>query len=263
MAEHASDIVVRPAGRGWPRWLAALLFGVLLLLALLIGSWFLRACAPVDASTNLSTLETPAPPAPEPPTDPTPVLKAALDEAQGDEKNLTAELAALQADLKSKVAACKPVEPPKPPPPPPPPVAKAAPPPPPAPLPADRWAQKDLGMLQGCWRLGHDTEGSIGVNGRVERCAVKAGRICFGGNGAGERQTTADCPRTGIIRCTAPISARFGNDSTLGTTQPAVKCNPGGTGWNGPPNSLTCRRVSDTLAICRDRLNFEHEFRRE
>ena len=183
-------------------------------------------------------------------------MKAALDDAQGDEKTLEAELAALQADLRNKVALCKPVEPPKPPPPP---VAKA----PPAPLPADRWAQKDLGMLQGCWRLGHDTEGSIGVNGRVERCAVKAGRICFATNGTGERQTTADCPRTGIIRCTAPISARFGNDSTLGTTQPAVQCNPGGTGWNGPPNSLTCRRVSDTLAICRDRLNFEHEFRRE
>jgi hypothetical protein len=130
-------------------------------------------------------------------------------------------------------------------------------------LPADRWAQKDLGMLQGCWQLGHDTEGSIGVNGRVQRCAVKAGRICFSANGTGERQTTADCPRTGVIRCTAPITARFGNDSTLGTTQPAVQCNPGGTGWNGPPNSLTCRRVSDTLAICRDRLNFEHEFRRE
>jgi hypothetical protein len=157
------------------------------------------------------------------------------------------------------VAQCKPVEPPKPPPPPP--VAKA--PPPPPPLPADRWAQKDLGMLQGCWRLGHDTQGNIGVGGRSEACAVKAGRICFGGNGGGERQTTAVCPGTGTITCTAPITARFGNDTSLGTTQPAVRCNPTGTSWNGPPNSLTCRRVSDVLAICRDRLNFEHEFRRE
>jgi hypothetical protein len=57
MADHASDIVARPAGRGWPRWLAALLFGVLLLLTLFIASWFLRACAPVDPSTNVSTLE--------------------------------------------------------------------------------------------------------------------------------------------------------------------------------------------------------------
>lgn len=255
MAEHASPIQARPAGRGWSRWLAALLLGVLLLLALLIASWFLRTCAPVDPSTNLTMLETPAPLAPPPPPDPTSVLRASLADAQADDKKLQAELAALQADLKSKVALCKPVEPPKAPPP----VAKA----PPAPLPADRWAQKDLGMLQGCWRLGHDTRGSIGVSGRTESCAVKAGRICFQGNGSGERQTTAVCPGAGTIRCTAPITARFGNDTTLGTTQPAVNCNPAGTSWNGPPNSLTCRRVSDTLAICRDRLNFEHEFRRE
>jgi hypothetical protein len=259
MAAYPPDIVARPAGRGWSRWLAALLFGLLLLLTLLIASWFLRACAPVDPSTNLSTLETPAPPAPEPPPDPTSVLKTALDDAQGDEKNLKAELAALQADLRNKLASCKPVEPPKPPPPP---VAKAPPPPPP-PLPADRWAQKDLGMLQGCWRLGHDTQGNIGGGGRSVACTVKAGRICFQANGSGERQSTAVCPGTGTVTCTAPITARFGNDSSLGTTQPAVRCSPTGTSWTGPPNSLTCRRVSDVLAICRDRLNFEHEFRRE
>jgi hypothetical protein len=259
MAEFSYQSAVRPTGRGWSRWLAALLVGLLLLLTLLIASWFLRACAPVDPSTNLTALETPAAPAPPPPIDPTLALKASLDDAADDEKKLRAELAALQADLRDKVAQCKPVEPSKPPPPPP--VAKA--PPPPPPLPADRWAQKDLGMLQGCWRLGHDTQGNIGLGGRAESCAVKAGRICFQGNGSGERQTTAVCPGTGTITCTAPITARFGNDTSLGTTQPAVRCNPTGTSWNGPPNSLTCRRVSDSLAICRDRLNFEHEFRRE
>lgn len=242
--------------QGRSQWLAALLLGLLLLLALLIVSWFLRACAPVDPSTNLTTLETPAPPAP-PPTDPTPVLKASLDDARADEKKLQAGLAALQADIKRKVALCKPVEPPKPPPPPP--VAKA----PPPPLPADRWVKKDLGLLQGCWRLGQDTQGNIGIGGRSETCTVKAGRICFEGNGSGQRQTTAVCPKTGAISCAAPITARFGNDTTLGTTQPAVSCSQAGTIWNGPPNSLTCRRVSDTLAVCRDRLGFEHEFRRE
>ena len=128
MAEYSSQIAVRPAGRGWPRWLAALLVGVLLLLTLLIASWFLRACAPVDPSVNLTALETPAPPAPPPPIDPTLALKASLDEGADDEKKLKIELAALQADLRNKVALCKPVEPPKPPPPPPP-VAKAPPPP--------------------------------------------------------------------------------------------------------------------------------------
>ena len=47
MAEYPSQIVARPVWRGWPRWLAALLVGVLLLLTLLIASWF---CAPVRRS---------------------------------------------------------------------------------------------------------------------------------------------------------------------------------------------------------------------
>ena len=102
-----------PAGLGWSRWLSGLLFGLLLLLLLLITSWMLRACAPVDPSLNVATLETPAPPAPEAPPDPTPLLKASLDDTQADEKKLRAELASLQQDLDKKVAMCKPVEPPK------------------------------------------------------------------------------------------------------------------------------------------------------
>ncbi|MBI2735586.1 MAG: hypothetical protein HYX38_03410 [Rhodospirillales bacterium] len=123
-----------PARLAWAPWLSALLFGLLLLLLLLITSWLLRACAPVDPSLNIATLETPAPPAPEPPPDPTPLLKASLDSEEADQNKLKAELAALEAELKDKVEQCKPIEPPKPPPPPPPPpVAKAPPPPPPPP----------------------------------------------------------------------------------------------------------------------------------
>ncbi len=107
-----------PARLGWARWLSALLFGLLLLLLLLITSWLLRACSPVDPTLNVATIETPAPPAPEAPPDPTPLLKASLDEAQGDDKRLRAELVALQADLKKKLDQCKPVELPKPLPPP-------------------------------------------------------------------------------------------------------------------------------------------------
>ncbi|MDI1287657.1 MAG: hypothetical protein PSV46_24955 [Reyranella sp.] len=250
---------------GWPRWLAALLMGLLLVLALLIVSWFLRTCAPVEPAAGIVTLEAePPPPAPPVPPDPTPVLKASLDEAAADGRKLAAELAALEADIKRRLAQCKPVEPPKPPPlpkPAPPPVVQA--PPPPPPLPADRWAQKDLTMLQGCWRLGRDTRASIALGARSETCEVKAGRICFQGNGSGQRETTSVCPATGPLRCVAPVTARFGNDATLGTSQPVVRCDVAGTSWNGPENSLTCRRINDALAICRDRLGFEHEFRRE
>jgi hypothetical protein len=244
---------------GWPRWVAALLMGLLLVLALLIASWFLRTCAPVEPAAHVSAVQEEAsPPAPPTPPDPTPLLRASLDDAEADGKKLATELAALEGDIKRRLAQCKPIELPKPP------VAAAPPPPPPPPpLPADRWAQKDLGMLQGCWRLGRDTRGSIGLARGAESCDVKAGRICFGANGSGERRTTAVCPSTGTITCSAPITARFGNDNTLGTRQPAVACRPSVAHWNGPPNSLTCRRVSDTLALCRDGLNFEYEFRRD
>ena len=244
----------------WPRWLAALLMGLLFILALLIASWLLRTCAPVEPSARVVMFEAEPLPPPPAPADPTPVLKASLDDAAADGRKLAAELAALETDIRRRLAQCKPVEPPKPAPKPPP-VAQA--PPPPTPLPADRWAQKDLAMLQGCWRLGRDTRGSLDFSGRSETCDIKAGRICFGTNGGGQRSSTAVCPSTGTITCAAPITARFGNDSTLGTTQPAVRCNPPKANWNGPPNRLTCRRVDDTLALCRDGLNFEYEFRRE
>ncbi|MDP1839411.1 MAG: hypothetical protein Q8N31_18370 [Reyranella sp.] len=131
----SAPMAALPARLGWSRWLSALLFGLLLLLLLLITSWLLRACVPVDPTLNVATIETPAPPAPEAPPDPTPLLKASLDEAQGDDKRLKAELAALQVDLKGKLDQCKPIEPPKPPPPPPPPQVAAKPPPAPAPPP--------------------------------------------------------------------------------------------------------------------------------
>jgi len=131
VAVLASAPVIVPAAFGWSRWWGALLWGLLFLILLLLASWLLRACAPVDPSLNVATLETPAPPAPEPPPDPTPVLKASLDDAHAEEKRLKAELAALKDGLKHKVALCTPPEPPKPPPPPV--VAKAPPPPPPPP----------------------------------------------------------------------------------------------------------------------------------
>lgn len=246
---------------GWPHWWGALLFGLLLVLLALIASWLLRACAPVDPTLNVAALQSPAPPPPEPPPDPTPALKASLQDVAADGKTLAAERAKLEAELKGKLAACKPVEePPKP-------KAEAKPPPPPpapAPLPADRWAKKDLSLLQGCWRLGHDTEGTMQrAFGRRELCQVKAGVICFGANGTGQRESTSICPTAGTVRCRAPITARFGNDGSLSTSQPVVSCTPPSASWNGPPNALTCRRQSDTLALCRDGLNFQYEFRRD
>jgi len=49
----SAPAVLLPARLGWSRWLSGLLFGLLLLLLLLITSWLLRACAPVDPSLNV------------------------------------------------------------------------------------------------------------------------------------------------------------------------------------------------------------------
>jgi len=141
----------------------------------------------------------------------------------------------------------------KPPPPPPPP-------PKPVDLPADRWNRGDLSILEGCWKLGRETQASWGR--ATEICQVKTGRICFGKGGSGDRETSMVCPTFGPISCQAHVSASFPGDNQLHTTQPPVTCTPAPNSWNGPQNALTCTRVSDTLARCTDALGFEYEFRR-
>ena len=249
--------------QGWPRWLAALLMGLLLVLALLIASWFLRTCASVESSAEFVMREAEPLPAPPAPLDPTPVLKASLEEAAADGRKLSTELAALEADIKRRLALCKPVEPPKPPPPHPhPPSSRRR-----------HHLRRRCRLTDGrrrtspCCRVAGGWGGTRGAAspstaGR-RRATSTQGVSALAPTAVVSATSTANCPGTGTVTCTAPITARFGNDSTLGTTQPAVACNPTRTQWTGPPNSLSCRRVSDTLALCRDRLNFEYEFRRE
>src|SRR5258708_39517989 len=108
------------ADRG--RWWAALLFGLMLVLLLLIASWLLRAVVPVAPAVSLTASETPAPSAAagraDRLADPMPALRGSLADAPAEEKKLQAELAARQADLRKQMDQCKPAPPP---------------------LPADRW----------------------------------------------------------------------------------------------------------------------------
>ncbi|HYC65895.1 MAG TPA: hypothetical protein VEC14_14290 [Reyranellaceae bacterium] len=162
-AVFASAPAVPMAGAplGWWPWLKALLIGLLLLLALLLASWLLRSCMPTPPDLNIATLETPAPPPPEPLPDPTPLLKASLTDEQDNEKKLRALLASLEDDLKKKIEACKPIEPPKPPPPPPPKPQAAVqpPPPPPAPPPAPPISRPPPGQLPCDWSGDAGAEG--------------------------------------------------------------------------------------------------------
>ena len=231
---------VLPARLGWPHWLAALLFGLMLALLVLIFSWLLRACAPVNPLLNVATLETDAPPAAQSPPDITPALRASLDQTMADGKTLAAELAGLQAEFKIKVASCKPIGPPKPP-----------------SLPADRWAKKDLNILKGCWVLGHDTRvsrGEIGSPEREDNCTTKAARMCFDANGQGQSESTTVCPIAGTIYCARPITAQFANDGTFTTTSPTMQCQRGAPTYT-EYSTDSCRRVDDYHAMCR-RTNF-------
>jgi len=251
-------------------WLASFLFGVLSILLLLVGAWFLRT-VPSDASMTVRTAEQPAPPpraAPDPTPDPTPVLRASLTDLQANQTRLAAQLSALTNDLKHKAEQCRTaaaVPPPEPPPPPPPPKPRPAPPPPPpppqaaapppppsssAPLPMDRWANKDLGVLQGCWNLGREAPTVVNARGR-EECTTKVGRICFDANGHGQREQTVSCPRAGTMFCRAPVTGSFQADGTFRTTQNDVTCQGGsGAAWLG--RTLSCRRIDDAHADCRD-----------
>jgi hypothetical protein len=239
----ASPLPTRAPGRSaWP---AALLVGLMLVLLVLIGSWLLRACTPVDAALNVSTLETQGAPALPPAPDPTGALKASLGDTEANGKTLRIELAALQDDLKKKVEQCKP----------------AAPPPP---LAADRWDKKDLSLLKGCWQLGRDAAVSHHfASGSMRRATAKAGRICFGEDGTGSHEQTIVDPG-GTWHCKSPITANFTGNGTLTTNQPTGVCE------GSPPAywaamQLACRRVNDTTALCQGSDKDGHvdlEFRR-
>ncbi len=124
------------------------------------------------------------------------------------------------------------------------------PPPPPSPpkaadLPADRWARKDLGLLQGCWRVGEPTP--IFVGG--ERCTATAGTLCFDSNGNGTDEQQLECPRSGTFFCRAPVKAQFNNEGALVGDQADGPCRPRNR-W--VKRTLTCQRVDDTKATCLD-----------
>ena len=214
------------------RWWAALLFGLMLVLLLLIASWLLRAVVPVAPAVSLTASETPAPSAAagraDRLVDPMPALRGSLNDARAEERKLQAELAARQEDLRKQMQHCKPAPPP---------------------LPAERWSKGDLGTLKGCWVLGRDVPMVHSfADGRRERVTIKAGRICFDEQGGGLHEQITIGP-TARWDCKAPMTAKFWSNGTLVANQPDVFC-------EGEPlvrwaaTQLTCRRVNDEMALC-------------
>lgn len=211
------------------RWLAALLFGLMLALLLLIAAWLLRVFAPVAPTINLSAVQMPAAlAATVDAPDPVPALKASLDESREVERKLRAALASSQDDLRKQLEQCKPTEPA---------------------LPAERWSKGDLTTLKGCWVLGRDVPVThIFANGRKEQVTMKAGRLCFDDQGGGLHEQVMIGP-TGQWNCKAPVTARFWGNGTLVAKQPDVLCEGEPlTAWRAM--QFTCHRVSDEMALC-------------
>src|SRR5260370_13327096 len=143
--------VLRPASSVIP-WARTLLAALPLLFLLLGGAWLLRGLLPADPALALATREGPdAPPAAEPAPDPKPALNSAFSDESSRGLVLKTELALIEAELKKRIADCKPPEAPKPTPQ----VALAPPPQPPkpAPAPTPRPARPNDDLRWRLWRF--------------------------------------------------------------------------------------------------------------
>jgi hypothetical protein len=242
---------VRPPARTTIPWARTLLAALPLLLLLLGGAWLLRGCLPADPALALVTREgPPAPPAPEPAPDPKPALKAAFSNEESRGRMLKTELSLIEAELKKRIADCKPPEAPKPPPqvalapPTPPQPPKPAPAPAPQPRPArpndDRLRlpsapTNDYSFLAGCWRTDpfrHETvQPQPGISS-----------YCFDANGNGALEW-----RRGRTACRTRAQSRFDGGGILRLRDGDTTCNDG-SHWYA--DQLVCRRGADDVAQC-------------
>jgi hypothetical protein len=239
--------VAEPPRRAWGVW-AATFAALLVLLALtpviarvLPWAWFLDSSLPVcriddDRLRPLADLED--------------------ERARG--KALQTQLASLRIEMGEKQAQCPLPEPPPPPPPqvaaapppppPPPPPKKEPPPPPPPPppepqgdLPADKWAQKDLKMLEGCWNRVTNMQTRDIRTGRIH--PVRTWRMCFRGDGTG----TQDMEYVNGRRCNSNVQAHFDQDRLVIDSTRDVPCSDGGAVFRTIED---CRRISAAEADC-------------
>ncbi|MBV8392468.1 MAG: hypothetical protein JOY81_04725 [Alphaproteobacteria bacterium] len=225
-------------------WFRTLLLALPLLALLLGAAWLLRDRLPADPDLALATREGPGAAA-RTPTGPDglPVVKAALSQEQARNRALQLEMAAIEQELKKRVADCKPPEQPKPPQvalAPPPPKPAPAPPPQPPRSPSDKRLRlpsnptNDMSFLQGCWRSDPF---------RHERTQLIPGvsSYCFSASGAGQLEW-----RSGRLACRTRAQARF-EGSTLALRDADTTCNDG-SHWYA--DSLVCQRGADNVADC-------------
>ena len=230
-------VPARAVASGIP-WLRTVLAALPFLLLLLAGAWLLRGLLPDNPALSLATREgPPAPPAPVVPPDPFPAMKASLNSEQTREKTLKIETAAIEAELRKRIAQCKPAEPP-PAPKPPPQVATA--PPAPRPQPNDGKLRlpsaptSDYSFMQGCWRTDP-------FRHEVMQSQPGVSSYCFDSSGYGQLEW-----RRGRTACRTSAQARF-EGSMLRLRDSDTTCNDG-SHWYA--DSLVCQRGADNVAQC-------------
>ena len=246
-------LVARPAVRVIP-WARTLLLAVPLLLLLMGTAWLLRELLPAPPELALATREgPPAPPAPEAPPDPLPALKAAFSTEQSRSRVLQVELSLIEAELKKRIADCKPVEVPKEPPKEavkPPQVAVAPPPPKPAPAPAPQpqpqrnpqdnrlrlpnTPTNDYSFMTGCWRTDPFRHELVQMQPGISS-------YCFDSSGNGQLEW-----RRGRTACRTRAQARF-EGPVLRVRDTDTTCNDG-SHWYA--DQLVCHRGADNVAQC-------------
>lgn len=197
-------------------------------------------------------------------------LEAELDRSRQAEMDLRRELEDVQDDVLQQRALCRfppapvaPVAPPTPPvqppavaaaPPadPPAPAQPATPPTPPPPprrearadLPAERWRDRDLGVLEGCWQRQTNMQVFDRDSGAVRR--VRAWRLCFDGNGSGTQELQWS---DGTV-CRGRLRARFAADGSLQFNDSGIPCSNGAFIYR---QETSCDRRDDGTARCRAR----------
>jgi hypothetical protein len=239
---------LRPASTVIP-WARTLAAALPLLLLLLAGAWLLRGLLPADPALALATREgPPAPPALEAAPDPKPALKAAFSTEEARARALKVELALIEAELKKRIADCKPPEAPKPPPQ----VALAPPPQPPKPTPApappprpasrpndDRLRlpsvpSNDYSFMAGCWRTDPFRHETVQLQPGISS-------YCFDATGNGALEW-----RRGRTACRTRAYSRY-EGAVLKLRDADTTCNDGSR-WYA--DQLLCRRGADDVAQC-------------
>ncbi|KAA5612179.1 hypothetical protein F1189_10980 [Rhodovastum atsumiense] len=207
----------------WPWWWLPLALLLLLLAAGLV--WFIPRLAGAIAGLPPPTACAEPPPA-----------EAA--DLQDEELRLRARIAELEQRLAGHALQCRVEEAQRPPPTPP------APPPAPQPraeLPKDRWEQRDLSMLEGCWR-NITSMRTIDMKTRVVN-EVRDWKLCFDRSGHGQQTVSWG---DGDV-CQGSLRASFAEGGKLTLTD-AEHCTGPGKGL--VLGQTECRRDSDFEATC-------------